>query len=94
LAGIDAIDGNRLPSDYNKKETGPLSTQIEHTVQSFRLGSFRLAEKVTNFLPKEDRGRQDIHKSRRGRGQDQDGAEWRGGGELKREKKGDITLIY
>jgi hypothetical protein len=65
LAGIDAVDGNRLPSHYNKKETEPLSTQTEDTVRSFRHGTPRLAERVMNSLPKEDRGRQDIHTSRR-----------------------------
>ena len=29
MADIDAVDGNRLPSNYNKKETEPLSTQWE-----------------------------------------------------------------
>lgn len=29
MADIDAVDGNRLPFNYNKKETEPLSTQWE-----------------------------------------------------------------
>jgi hypothetical protein len=48
LAGIDAVDGNRLPSHYNKKETEPLSTQTEDAVRSFRHGTPRLAERAMN----------------------------------------------
>ena len=77
LAGIDAVDGNRLPSHYNKKETEPLSTQTEDADQGFRHGTPRLAERAMNSLPKEERGRQDIQTLRRGRGQDTDGTEGR-----------------